>query len=180
MIIIQRSVVEIATSPRLYMAERAARTCYRSVQGSTPGFCAGLLNAGHMTPFEFVSMAVTIVTSRAISHELVRHRHLSFCQESTRRVKCLGLLVPPDMPEEWGSATREAYEAYEQAWETGEQRDQARLLLPHNALTTLMVHGNVRAWVEFVQKRRAPQADAEIRYIAEVIQQEIDNCFAAG
>lgn len=46
------------------------------------------LNAGHLTVAEFVDFTFSIEgITRSCSHQLVRHRHASFCQMSERRVK---------------------------------------------------------------------------------------------
>ena len=68
--------------------EEAARICYQSHnlkdKDSAKKITAKLIRSGHHTPLEFVNFKINFIVDRGISHELVRHRHISACQESTR------------------------------------------------------------------------------------------------
>jgi len=71
--------------------ERAMRTCYKSedkiTTGSAEKLIHNIIDRGHESTLEHVSFGVRFVCDRGVSHELVRHRHCSFSQESTRYVK---------------------------------------------------------------------------------------------
>ncbi len=68
--------------------EKCARTCYKSedkiTDGSAEKFVQNLIKRQHDATLEHASFTVKFVCDRGISHELVRHRLASFCQESTR------------------------------------------------------------------------------------------------
>ncbi len=68
--------------------EQSARICYKSehkITGDSAGkFVTNLIKRGHEAPLEHASFTVKFVCDRGVSHELVRHRLASFCQESTR------------------------------------------------------------------------------------------------
>lgn len=70
--------------------ETAARTCYKSEDKSTNdgvsaiALATRLIKNGHEVPIEFYDITVRFICDRGVSHELVRHRLASFCQESTR------------------------------------------------------------------------------------------------
>jgi len=70
--------------------ERTIRTCYKSEKGIDSGTADRLIRSiivrGHESTLEHASMSVRFVCDRGVSHELVRHRHCSFSQESTRYV----------------------------------------------------------------------------------------------
>lgn len=72
----------------LFAIEDAGRTCYRSEDRKTlesaPKFAKMMLDLGHHAMLEFATATVRIVTSRGVTHELVRHRIASYAQESTR------------------------------------------------------------------------------------------------
>lgn len=74
--------------------EKAGRTCYKSENRITPGsaekFVKTILELGHETVIEHSYASVRFITNRGVTHELVRHRLCSFCQESTRYVKYNG------------------------------------------------------------------------------------------
>ena len=64
------------------------RTCYKSeeriTEESGPRFVAMLCKRGHLSVLEHCSIQVRFICSRAMSHQLVRHRLGSYSQESTR------------------------------------------------------------------------------------------------
>jgi len=70
--------------------EMAGRTCYKSeaniTEDSASKFVRMLINRGHEAMIEHVSFSVKFIVDRGVSHEIVRHRHFSFAQESTRYV----------------------------------------------------------------------------------------------
>jgi len=78
------------TPGALKMIEIAGRTCYKSedkiTNNSAEGFVNMLISRGHHAMVEFADIIVKCKTDRGVSHELVRHRHCSFAQESTRYV----------------------------------------------------------------------------------------------
>lgn len=84
--------------------EKAARTCYKSEDkissdtASAEKIISNLIKRNHTAMLEFANITVRIVCSRGLTHELVRHRHCSFAQESTRYVSYKGaaeLIVQP-------------------------------------------------------------------------------------
>lgn len=70
--------------------EEAARVCYKSEDKATDDgesarkLVDHLLKNDHEVPIEFYDITVKFVCDRGVSHEMVRHRLASFCQESTR------------------------------------------------------------------------------------------------
>ena len=88
--------------------ERAARVCYQSEDGVREGsaavLLAKLLKAGHETPFEHASASFLLSgCSRAMTHQLVRHRLMSVCQKSQRYVTedAFDYVIPPSLPPEY-------------------------------------------------------------------------------
>lgn len=70
--------------------ERCARKCYQSehriTEDSAPKFIRKLIDIGHESTIEHISVTVDVICDRGITHEVVRHRLCSFSQESTRYV----------------------------------------------------------------------------------------------
>jgi len=82
---------EVLTKPEDVIKDiaTAARTCYQSQDKATPEtdkkLVKNLMNRGHFAMFEFAHLTVKLSNiSRYLTHELVRHRLLSYAQESTR------------------------------------------------------------------------------------------------
>jgi thymidylate synthase (FAD) len=68
--------------------ERAGRVCYQSEHKITEDsyivFVKKIKERGHLAVIEHENLTVKFICDRGFSHELVRHRLASFCQESTR------------------------------------------------------------------------------------------------
>jgi thymidylate synthase (FAD) len=206
--------------PGQELAEFAGRLCYLSF-GAEAGFEGGhklisgrtgnrayldnILKVRHGSVIEHASWTFLFEgVSRALTHELVRHRHLSFSQLSQRYVdeSAVGFVLPPEIAE--GSA---AFETWKRSCERalGEYREllaqieeqvqdepsatlrrkrarqTARSVLPNAAETKIVVTGNARAWRHFLELRGSASAEAEIRLLAlallRVLREEAPNLF---
>jgi thymidylate synthase (FAD) len=127
--------------------------------------------------------------SRSLTHELVRHRHLSFSQLSQRYVAMgAGEVVEPDviaadpvLHERFAAATEATGTAYRELLAGLEERlagspdatlrrkqarQAARAVLPNATETRIVVTGNYRAWRHFIAMRASEHADVEIRELA--------------
>lgn len=133
--------------------------------------------------------------SRAFTHELIRHRHLSYSQLSQRFVdeSYARMIVPPairgleekaakrracDYLEHTEEIALRAYdELYEELVEQGlsrkQAREAARAVLPNSTETTIVVTGNLRAWHEVIERRTAPDADAEMQEVMRMAKKEL-------
>lgn len=178
------------------LAEFAGRACYQSWSRPNPatasnyGYHRNTLAQGHFSIYEHASFTFYVEgVSRALTHELIRHRHLSFSQLSQRFVaedrRDVGSVLPPLIRDEHRDLEFEIRAAHNTAMNTYERlvtalqdrgvprkqaREAARAVLPNAQETKIVVTGNVRAWREFVEKRIDPAADAEIReFAAEVL-----------
>lgn len=182
------------------LVEFAGRACYQSWNRPNPatatneGYIGHIIDVGHFSVLEHASMTFYVEdVSRSLTHELVRHRHLSFSQLSQRFVEPenadadeQGPIVPPLFEDE--AKAREiiwhawdvALDAYNRlhgiAEDMGAKRKQAReaarSVLPNMMPTAIVVTGNHRAWREFITKRATIHADAEICALAvEILQQ---------
>ena len=83
----EAKLIECTPNPE-EVIERAARICYDSKSGDEERrskFIKGLVKSGHTATIEhaFATFEISGV-SRALTHELVRHRLFSFCQRSQR------------------------------------------------------------------------------------------------
>ena len=68
--------------------EVCGRVCYKSedkiTDTSADAFLAGIIKRGHEAVVEHYNITVKFTCDRGVSHEIVRHRLASYCQESTR------------------------------------------------------------------------------------------------
>lgn len=174
------------------VAEFAGRGCYDAwARGNVAtrangDYLANIIELGHESVFGHASASFYVTgISRALTHELVRHRFLVFSQRSQRFVdesQC-NFVCPPLLDDVQHDdlrvllersllASRQAYGIVAEALiERGvprkQAREAARAALPEATETRLLVTGNVRAWRDFIKLRNSDGADAEIRRFAD-------------
>jgi thymidylate synthase (FAD) len=168
------------------MTATAARTCYSA---NTPDAIVKrwetrpddmiktvdrVRSAGHHSTLEH-NIYVFGVTglSRVATHQLVRHRHLQFDQQSQRYlafksgefpfVKPKRISSLPVLSERFDRLMTEIGRAYQEMLEAGVPGEDARFILPNATASQLVVSGNARAWYEFLTLRTCNMAQWEIR-----------------
>lgn len=172
--------------------EFAGRTCYDAYGRKNPDtaqtrdYLANIMDQHHRSVLEHSSYTFLLKNiSRSATHEIVRHRMGSFSQESQRFVhgRNRNVVAPEGLSGLGGFSDRQlevmglAFDYNESMYndlkDTGhthkEASEAARSLLPNAAATALVVTMNSRSWVEFIEKRMAPGADAELQAIAREI-----------
>lgn len=195
------------------LVEFAGRSCYQSWEKPNPAtaknadYIARTLHAvNHWSISEHATATFYITgVSRALTHELVRHRHLSYSQLSQRFVdeSEANIVIPPAARKSEAEVVYDSEEfhddlkgslpkalewwAGEAVWNyedlvsalTGEglprkqAREAARAVLPNMIETKIVVTGNMRAWHEVIERRTAPDADAEFQQVAGMIRDEL-------
>lgn len=186
------------------LAEFAGRACYRSWSRPNPAtrhnhdYLAHILESGHFSVLEHAGFTVMLAgVSRSFTHELIRHRHLSYSMLSQRFVneEDAAIVVPPLFRSDHDAQAvlTELYahmqQAYRRLVELGNRRlaaavedksarrkrvrEAARCVLPNMTETHIVVSGNHRAWREFFAKRGGPEVDAEMREVAVAIFAEV-------
>mgnify|MGYP001415158469 CR=1 FL=1 len=178
------------------LAEFAGRSCYQSFHKpnpkteANPAYLSNILDQGHYSVLEHSSATFYVTgVSRALTHELIRHRHLSYSELSQRFVNIENVMpvFPPAVrdgeAEEWvtvENAYSKAEEAYrdlveileERGFARKQAREAARAVMPNATETRIVVTGNMRAWRDMLFKRYSAHADAEIReFAAEILSQ---------
>ena len=171
------------TDPELLLIERAGRVCYRSEDRIEPGsaerFTRMVIGRHHESVIEHGSMSVLFTFDRGVSHELVRHRHTSPSQESTRycnysKGKFDGELsfVRPFFFDEgglnyayWEFTCRTAEEFYLAMLANGAKPEEARTVLPSSLATTMVVTANFREWRHMFRERTARAAHPQMRQV---------------
>lgn len=112
------------------------------------------------------------ICDRGTSHELVRHRMMSFSQESTRYCNYGGkdlLFIEPvyrmggEAGRSWEYACRISEEAYNTMLQDGAKPQEARAVLNNSLKTEIIVSGKVRWWKHLLNLRLAEDAHPQIR-----------------
>lgn len=130
--------------------------------------------AGHLSVFEHAHFACRITgISRACTHQLVRHRHLSFTQRSQRYSLTDPECIVPytvsgqeDLLDDYTELVEQAQALYRKMVERKIPMEDARYILPEGTSTDICVSGNLRAWTDFFDLRLDSHAQWEIRGLA--------------
>lgn len=139
------------------------------------------LNRGHHSIVEHASFTFAISgVSRALTHQLVRHRMASYSQQSQRYVKLTrpGYVTPPtvkgnaEAQKLFKETVESTFKAYRQLMELGVPTEDARYVLPNAAETNLIVSMNARELLHFLELRLCLHAQWEIRSLASKMLQE--------
>ena len=167
----------IATAARLcYAPVGAAELMETMPEERVRSVLSTIMKSGHFSTLEHASYTFAIEgVSRALTHQLVRHRLASFNQQSQRYVKFtegVSTIKPQSVREDaeanrvFDEAIEAAVEAYEKLVATGIPAEDARYLLPNAAETKIVVTMNVRELLHFFGVRCCNRAQWEIRALA--------------
>jgi thymidylate synthase (FAD) len=143
----------------------------------------GIVKMKHLSPLEHANWTFLIEgVSRALTHQLVRHRHLAISQRSQRYVeqKNFDYIVPhtvkqAGLEERYRHMMTEIGEFYEELGKglekmglSGELKNQdARYVLPNSCETKIGITSNGRELLHIFQERLCNRAQWEIRYLSE-------------
>lgn len=180
----------------LKLIEKAGRTCYKSEKGpitdeTSQKFVKMIMERGHFSVLEhsFLSVKFSNV-SRGFTHELVRHRIVSFAQESTRYVdytkgddnpnldqfQCQFVLPSHQdinkpvcltngklmTPAEMLANIEDCYRALRKS---GWPPEDARQILPNALTSDIVTSANLREWRHIFFMRTGKPAHWEIRSV---------------
>ena len=164
----------ISYNEALRIVENATRVCYKSEdkikEGSAEKLIRGIIKAKHFGCIEHVSLTVKFICDRACSHQLVRHRLMSFNQKSQRYCKedSLEVIKPEGLKNTtiWLENCRQAENAYAELIRRGEKPEVARGVLPNSTATEIYATANLREWRHFFELRCHRTAQRDIRSLA--------------
>lgn len=167
----------IATAARLcYAPIGAAELMETMPEDKVLSVLSTIMKSGHFSTLEHASYTFAIDgVSRALTHQLVRHRLASFNQQSQRYVKFkdgIDVVVPhtveedPEAKRVFDEAMDHAAKAYKELIDAGIPAEDARFVLPNAAETKIVVTMNVRELLHFFNLRCCNRAQWEIRELA--------------
>lgn len=167
--------------------ERCGRVCYKSedkiTDTSATTFVGGIIKRGHEAVLEHFNITVKFICDRGVSHEIVRHRLASYCQESTRYCNYskdgfggeITVIQPCYLAtcgagyQMWKEACEAAETAYFNLLNFGCSPQEARAVLPNSLKTEVVMTANLREWRHFFNLRTAPAAHPQMREVAKML-----------
>lgn len=171
----------------LKQIEKCGRVCYKSENKITDDSCIrfaqNIMKRGHEAVLEHCSFTVKFICDRGVSHEIVRHRLASYCQESTRYcnygkdqfgseitvIEPLCLERDTDGYNYWRDACESAENGYFHLLDWGCSPQEARSVLPNSLKTEVVMTANIREWRHFLKLRTAQAAHPQMREVANML-----------
>ncbi len=163
----------------------ACRTCYSSKSPSDIyteidddkekmlNLITKVISSGHYSTIEHVQVSFAISgISRACSHQLVRHRHMSFSQKSQRYVEEKGqfkYIIPKaienneELLKKFNDFMKMTSTFYREMVEFGVKPEDARSILPNATSTSMVASLNLRELIHLCNLRLCTRAQYEIR-----------------
>ncbi len=158
------------------LIESAGRLCWNTQDktGTVPDRIKTWLKIGHESMIEHACATFSIRGSRAMTHELVRHRLASYSQRSQRYVRenDESYLLPPEVASSevttdiYRRAMSASWQAYRELQQHGLKAEIARYVLPNACYTEIICTWNFRELRHIIALRSAPRALPEIREVA--------------
>ena len=175
---------EINGDQILKKLEKCIRTCYKSENNITDDSAQRMIEmvikSGHTSTLEHANISIKFITDRGVTHELVRHRHCGFSQESTRYcayekdkfgnkltvVKPVMLQKDSNQYGYWKNCMdviAKQYFDFKRYFDV--KNDVARGLLPNDLKTEICVTASLREWRSIFDLRCDKAAHPSIRYL---------------
>ena len=172
--------------------ELAGRICYKSEDlitvESNERFINMIMKSGHHSVIEHIHASFKIICSRACAQQITRHRLFSYSMESQRYCnyskdkfdKSITFVNSFEEPTEfqmnmWKNACVQSEDYYFKLLNEGMNPEDARSVLNNSCKTELIMSGNIRSWLHFIDMRLTPKAQYEIRYLSTRIKKILKN-----
>ena len=167
----------VATAARLCYAPVGAKELMETMSPErVQSVLTTIMKSGHFSTLEHVSYTFAVAgVSRALTHQLVRHRLASFNQQSQRYVKFtegVNIIKPETVLSNkeanrvFDEALEAVLEGYQKLLDEGIPAEDARYLLPNAAETKIVITMNIRELLHFFSLRCCNRAQWEIREMA--------------
>ena len=191
-----KPVVNLIAKPEnlLKTIYTACRTCYSAdspyeIYKSTDDeekmlkLISRVISSGHYSTIEHIQVSFAISNvSRACTHQLVRHRHMSFSQKSQRYVKEKGqfdYIIPPtiernpELKAKFEVFMGEISNKYQEFVEAGIPAEDARFVLPNATASSMVASLNLREMIHLANLRLCTRAQYEIRTMVKAMCDEL-------
>jgi thymidylate synthase (FAD) len=167
-----------------YGANNAAKLGETSLwQGEQVPILQKYMAMGHESMLEMGWAAFFLEGSRVFSHEIVRHRPVSYQQESQRFVKYKDeeafdlFFLPPELDKASAEEMMEAFRSnkalYDKLCEKGVKPQIARYVFPNATRTRLVMATNAREWRHILKLRLDKSAQPEMQQIMTMVYDQL-------
>ena len=162
--------------------EEAASNCYDS-EPTGGKIMKSCYKSGHHSVLEFADFTFHIEgVSRALTHQLVRHRLASYAQRSQRYCDEDGynFVIPPSIwkdgaaLQKYNAFMKNCQQTYESLQSLGIPNEDARMVLPNACETVIEMKLNLRELMNFMNERLCTRSQWEIRQLAQEIKKAVE------
>ena len=177
-----------------YLVQQAASICVDKLDNPTRKGMMNALDSGHLSIIEHLPLTFLVEdVSRALTHQLVRHRIASYSQQSQRyaKVNTQGekwFITPISitthrvdgeyiLDKKYQELMVHIAEVYNKLCEAGIPNEDARMVLPNACFTSIMVSMNARAFSEAATLRTCNRAQWEIRQMFKLMRDSIRDVY---
>ena len=142
----------------------------------------------HGSPLEHSIMTVEFTINRGVSHEMVRHRHTAYSQQSTRWCNFSNDRFGSELTfikdktikdsiayKTWLESLECAEDTYFELLNRGLTTDQSRGCLTNDLMTKLLVSTNFREWRDIFNLRCDSHAHYQMREVMRPLLEEVTN-----
>lgn len=176
--------LEVSNEEAGKLIEKVGRTAYQSFDSemadSYERFNKMIMNRGHEAVIEHFNITLKFTCDRGVTHEMVRHRMASYCQESTRYCNYskgkfdneITVIKPcfwkenTDEYDTWYAMQQASERCYLYLLEVGATPQEARSVLTNSLKTEIVMTANLREWRHFFRLRCDKAAHPQMREVA--------------
>ena len=177
------------------LVELSAAICVDKLDNPTEKGMKNAIDSGHLSIIEHLPLTFLVEdVSRALTHQLVRHRIASYSQQSQRYAKVQTnkdwYVIPKSITapshnlqnegyfeEEYNNLMDNIADFYNRMCEDGIPNEDARMILPNACFTSIMVSMNARAFAEAATLRTCNRAQWEIRQMFKLMRDSIRDIY---
>ena len=171
-----------------YLARQAAAICVDKLDNPTEKGMLSAISSGHDSILEHLPLTWVVEdVSRALTHQLVRHRMASYTQLSQRYAKVetdKEWYIEPETVKsslnilnKYRNLMDDIANLYNEMCSKGIPNEDARMILPNACFTSIMVSMNARAFLEAATLRTCNRAQWEIRQMFQLMRDSIKNIY---
>jgi thymidylate synthase (FAD) len=156
---------------------KIGHVCYNSPgRGDDADFVRRLVDSGHHSVLEHCSVTATMVVSRAIADELLRHRLVAATVQSTRYCEMMDYVVSEELPEKTQEMIKSVLnlemQLYQSLLKSGLEKQVARSVLPMAVATKMVLTANLREWMHIIRLRTGRGAHPEMIELMKKLEKE--------
>ena len=170
------------------LVELSAAICVGKLDSPTEKGMKNAIDSGHLSIIEHLPLTFLVEdVSRALTHQLVRHRIASYSQQSQRYAQVKTgdrdwyvfpqTIAESDYTFAYTDMMDKIAELYFTMCEAGIPNEDARMILPNACFTSIMVSMNARAFSEAATLRTCNRAQWEIRQMFKLMRDSIKDVY---